>query len=350
MGFRRVAVIMAGGSGTRFWPVSTAERPKQFLRLASPDASLLEQAVARITPVVGADVIVATSEPLIAATRSALPALDPSKVIGEPSKRNTLGALVWASAHLMATHQDSLDELSIAVLTADHLISPDLGFQQTVDRAMSLAEESGALVTIGIPTSRPATEYGYIEIGEALGTDAWRASRFTEKPDADAAAKFVSSGTYLWNSGMFFWTLRSFLDQLHSAEPDAASVLEGLTKALVQKDQTGAAKLFESLASTSIDYALMERSNNVAVVAAEFEWDDLGSWDALSRSLTGDDRGNVTQGQARLVGSDGCVVYNDTSDQRVTVLGLEDVVVAVTGGEVLVCKKDLSQDVRDLAD
>ncbi len=350
MGFRRVAVIMAGGSGTRFWPVSTAERPKQFLRLASPSASLLEQSVARIAPVVGDGLFVATSEPLLAATRSALPKLDPSRVIGEPARKNTLGALVWASAHLIASIGESWRDVSVAVLTADHSITPDSGFQTTVDQALTLAEESGALVTIGIRPTRPATEYGYIEIGAGLGDHAWVAQRFAEKPDADTAKSFVASGNYLWNSGMFFWTLGTFMDQLKAAQPEAASIADEVALALGNGDQAAAAKSFDKLTSTSIDYALMEKASNVAVVAAGFEWDDLGSWDSLSRSLPSDDLSNASQGSTRLVDSERCVVYNDTKDQRVTVLGMDDVVVAVTDGEVLVCRKSRAQDVRDLAD
>ncbi len=350
MGFRRVAVIMAGGSGTRFWPVSTAERPKQFLKLASPTASLLEQSVARIAPMVGRDLYVATSEPLIAATRSALPALEPSHVIGEPTRRNTLGALVWASANLMASSSGSWQDFSVAVLTSDHLISPDAGFQETVGHALTLAEETGALVTIGITPTRPATEYGYIEVGDALSDHAWKAERFAEKPDAQLASQFVDSGNYLWNSGMFFWTLASFRDQLKAAQSEAAQALDEIAHALGSGDLDGATRSLEKLPSTSIDYALMEKARNVAVVKAGFDWDDLGSWDSLSRSLPNDERGNVEQGEVRLVDSEGCVVYNDTTDQRVTVLGLEDVVVSVTDGEVLVCAKSRSQDVRDLTD
>jgi mannose-1-phosphate guanylyltransferase len=350
MGSRRVAVIMAGGSGTRFWPVSTAARPKQFLRLASQRSSLLEQSVARIAPVVGVDTYVATSDVLLAETRSALPEIDPSRVIGEPAKRNTLGALVWSGAHLIASVGESWRDVSVAVLTADHAISPDDAFVKTVEQAMTLAEASGALVTIGIRPTRPATEFGYIEIGEPSGDNAWKARRFAEKPDAETAESFLASGRYLWNSGMFFWTLGSFVDQLRTANPDAARVLNEVALALRNGDQKAASEIFDGLVGTSVDYALMERAGNVAVVAAMFEWDDLGSWDSLGRGLPNDDHGNAALGSARLIDSERCVVYNDRASQRVTVLGLEDVVVAVTDAEVLVCKKSRAQDVRDLAD
>jgi mannose-1-phosphate guanylyltransferase len=161
---------------------------------------------------------------------------------------------------------------------------------------------------------------------------------------------FISTGNYLWNSGMFFWTLRAFYDALRAVDPTAAQVIDQVVVSLENGDEDEAKYMFGQLGSNSIDYALMERAPNVAVVAAQFEWDDLGSWDALTRSLPNDERGNVSQGSARVVDSDRCVVYNDSQALRVSVLGVEDIVVAVTDGEVMVCKKDRAQDVRALAD
>lgn len=350
MAFRRVALVMAGGSGTRFWPVSTTDRPKQFLKLASPDESLLAQSVSRVLPMFGDDVYVATAEPLMQASRDELPDLATSHVYGEPARRNTLGALVWSTARLMAELGEDWKSVSVAVLTADHLIEPAEGLIKTIQSALDLAETSGALVTIGIPPSRPATEYGYIEKADKIGDQAWQVARFTEKPDAEKAMGFIATGNFLWNSGMFFWTLRGFYDALRTVDPTAAQVIDQVVTSLENGDEEEAKYMFGQLGSNSIDYALMEKAPNVAVVAAQFEWDDLGSWDALSRSLPADVRGNVSQGNARLVDSDRCVVYNESSGQRVSILGIEDIVVAVTDGEVLVCKKDRAQDVRKLAD
>ena len=350
MGFRRVAVVMAGGSGTRFWPVSTSDRPKQFLKLASPEATLLEQSVARVAPLVGEDVYVATAGPLVGATRSLLPGMDPSHVFGEPSRRNTLGALVWASAWLKSRFGEGRESLSIAVLTADHAITPEAAFRATVERALSLAEETGSLVTIGITPTRAATEYGYIEVGKPLGEAAWRAARFTEKPDVARADEFVRSGRYFWNSGMFFWTLAAFCDQLRSTAPEAHAAMDEIVARLAIGDEARAAEVFDSVEATSIDYALMERATNVAVVKADFEWDDLGSWDALSRSLPSDESGNVSHGDSRILDSGSCVVYKDSKNQAVTLFGVSDIIVAVTDGQVLVCSKDRAQDVRKLAD
>ncbi|HXH60691.1 MAG TPA: mannose-1-phosphate guanylyltransferase [Fimbriimonadaceae bacterium] len=339
MGNRRVAVVMAGGSGTRFWPVSTAQRPKQFLRLASPAQSLLAQSVGRIAPLVGDDVFVSTSEALRDPTLEALPGWEPSHVLCEPCRRNTFGALVWTAANLSVQIGG---DASMAVLTADHMISPDDRFLSTVEHALEIAERESALVTIGVKPTRAATEYGYIETGSP--------AKFVEKPDAKTAQEFLKSGRHLWNSGMFFWTMASFKSQLARHCPDASAVLEEVVAHLQSKKHDAAALAFERLPNISIDYALMERSDKVAVVEAEFDWDDLGSWDALSRALPRDNDGNVSMGEARIVDCSDNVVYNDKSGVRVNVLGMKNVVVVVSGDEVLVCDKSHAQDVRDLAD
>lgn len=348
MGFRRAAVVMAGGSGTRFWPVSTATRPKQFLPLASPDRSLLEQSLERIQPLVGDDLFVATSLDLVEPSHKLVGHLAPGRVFGEPHRRNTLGALIWAAARIGMSYPG--EEVTLAVLTADHLIQPDGAFLETVETAMSLAESSPSLVTIGITPSRPATEFGYVELGENVLERAWRAKRFCEKPTSEVAEEFVSSGRHLWNSGMFFWTLSTFRRSLADANPDAAAVLSQVEDRLAHADEAGAASAFASLQNISIDYALMERADNVVVVESRFLWDDLGSWDALSRSLEKDQEGNVAVGPVRLVESRGSIVYNQGGKARINVLGMDDVVVVATETEILVCPKNKAQDVRKLAD
>jgi len=349
MGFRRAAVIMAGGSGTRFWPVSTEQRPKQFLRLASQTQSLLEQSVERIAPLVGDDLFVATAASMVGGTSKALPELPVERIFGEPERRNTLGALVWATANVTNALGGS-QGASLAILTADHLIDPTSSFLSTVKRALDLAESTGSLVTIGIPATRAATEYGYVEKGEAVSEGAWRAKRFAEKPDAETAQKFVASGDYFWNSGMFFWTIDSFRSALKEAQPEAFRTMEAISESLRSGDEQAAARAFSKLPSISIDYALMEKAKDVCVVAAEFAWDDLGSWDALSRSLPRDDSENVSQGTARIIESRDCVVYNESKQTRVSVLGMDEVVIVVTDGEVMVCPKSRAQEVRKLAD
>ena len=350
MPFKRTAIVMAGGSGTRFWPVSTTERPKQFLKLASETKTLLEQSVERVQPLVGDDLFVATSTTLLEQTRAALPNFTPERVFAEPIKRNTLGAIVWATAQVMCKYGAASRDLSLAILTSDHVISPDDGFRESVSKAFWLAEETNSLVTIGITPTRAATEYGYIEKGDASSKWAWKAERFREKPNAELAAQFVAEGNSFWNSGMFVWTLLSFSRELKQYQPNAYSILKDLVTSISTADMKFAHSRFEELESISIDFALMERATNVSVVSAEFEWDDVGSWDALARGIPKDERGNTVLGSARLVDSKDCIVYNDQKETRVNILGLDDVLVVATEGEIMVCPKSRVQDVSQLAD
>ena len=350
MGFRRAAVVLAGGSGTRFWPVSTPEKPKQFLRLASAHQTLLEQSVGRIQPLVGEDLFVATTPELRGATTALLPKVSPQRILVEPSKRNTFGALVWITAQLMCKYGQMSRHLSVAILTSDHMISPDDGFRDTATKAFKIAEENDALVTIGVPTTRPATEYGYIEKGAELGPGAWYASRFIEKPAEATAIDLVANGNCLWNSGMFFWTINSFIRELKGTQPAAFDIIKDIVSAVTSDNDAAAKKRFEDVEATSIDYAVMERAANVVVVSADFKWDDLGSWDALIRGQVGDADGNVERGNCRIEGSHRCVVLNETEGLRVNVLGAEDLIVVVANGEVLVCPKNKAQEVRKLAD
>lgn len=343
---RRVAVILAGGSGERFWPVSTRERPKQFLHLTDPERSLLREAAERAAAMVGWEATyVSTGRHLASQSQSECAALPPGNVLAEPTKRNTLGALVWAAASLIAKHPEDWAETTVAVLTADHRIAPEDAFHATLDQAMTLAEETGALVTIGIQPDRPETGYGYIEVGEPVAAGRW-VRRFTEKPDAATAAGYVAGGQHLWNSGMFFWTLAAFMAELQQAEPDAATAAREIAACLASGDQAGAETAFEGLRGVSIDYALMEKAGRVAVVKADFDWDDLGAWDALSRSLPSDEGGNVGIGRRRVLESSGCVVYSNDPAVEVCVLGAEDLVVVVESGTVMVCPKSRAQEVR----
>lgn len=346
---RRYAVIMAGGSGERFWPVSTKERPKQFLKLSSPEKSLLQEAVERAVNLVGADsTIIATGLPFAERSAQECNNLSADNVWAEPAKRNTTGCQVWVAANLLAMHAEDWANVSIAVLTADHRIVPPEGFQSTVENALDQAEKTGALVTIGIWPSRPETGYGYIELGEPI-EGAHHAHAFREKPDLATAEQYLESKRHLWNSGMFFWTLAGFMAELEQAQPEIAAITRSIAGLIKSGNLDEAKRVFETLPSVSIDYALMEKAQKVVVVDAQFEWDDLGAWDSLNRSYQPDENDNVSLGTVRLVDSNNCVVYNETTGQKVNLLGLEGVIVVATDTEILVCPADRAQEVRRLA-
>lgn len=343
---QRYCVIMAGGSGTRFWPVSTTDRPKQFLKLASPDSTLLEDAVARAVQITGREnVLISTGKHLTQRTKRTIPSLAEDQIIAEPTKRNTAGALVWVAGTLMARNPDSWEEITLAVLTADHRVAPTEAFVQDVKVAMETAEKEQGLVTIGIRPDRPETGYGYIEVGEASGR-ANRVKRFREKPDQDTAKAFLEAGNFLWNSGMFFWTIASFMNEMKAAAPDLAEGTQAIAEALQNGDTAKAEEIFESLRSVSIDYALMEKAAKVYVVESEFDWDDLGAWDAVARTYRSDADGNVHLGPSRMTYTKDSIVYNESSKQEVAVLGVDDLIVVVTDETVLVVPKSRAQEVK----
>lgn len=347
----RIAVIMAGGSGERFWPLSTATRPKQLLKLTRPDATMLEEAVERILPLVAPNgVFVATTSALygpISATR----VLPEDHIWAEPLKRNTLGAFCWVVANLIATGRS---KATVGMLTADHLIQRPEEFRKAVETAMQIAEDHEGIVTIGIRPSRPETGYGYVELDEEspVGSEvchqAWRVKAFREKPNQSTAEDFIRAGNFLWNGGMFFFTVPVFLKELRAAVPEAYDVVLAIAEALKAGDQEKAIAEFTNLPDKSVDYAVMEQAENMFVVQATFPWDDVGAWDALERTQPLDSSDNATMGDALLIDSRGNIVVNE-SGLKVALLGVTDLVVAVTDQGILVCHKKDAQRVRAVA-
>jgi mannose-1-phosphate guanylyltransferase len=346
---------MAGGSGERFWPLSRQRRPKQMLRLTSPSETLLEEAINRVEPLVGkGHVYVATGRSLEEPVREASVVPEANHLV-EPSKRNTLGCLCWLASNMIARHPGDWRNLTVAVLTADHKIGDAEHFRQCVDAALHAAEETGGLVTIGIKPSRAETGYGYIELDathklQNAPIETHKALSFREKPSREVAEGFVSAGTFLWNSGMFFWTLGSFMGELTKARSEAATLVTQMAEALAGERHDIAAKLFDELPNLSIDYALMEKSENVFVVSASFVWDDVGAWDALERALPTDDAENVIQGHVVAMDTTGSIVYNENPDMIACVVGVQDLVVVTTADAVLVCPKSRAQEVRRIVE
>lgn len=347
---------MAGGSGERFWPLSRRARPKQFLRLAG-ERTLLEQAVETIAPLFPPeDIFIATGEHLVGATSRLLPRFPAANIIAEPFPRNTAGCLVLATAHLLARAAGDGTRTVVAALAADHRILTPERYRETLRTALDAAEREDALVTLGIAPSRPETGYGYIEVsGERIELPAapadipvFAACRFHEKPDRETAAAYLATGRHLWNSGMFFWRISSFLDELSSASPRLARAVESLAAALRDGDYGRVHSIFRDLPAVSIDYALMEKARRVLVVRSDFGWDDVGAWDALDRTMPRDGRGNVTVGGPVLVECSDCIVINEPGplERTVAVVGGDGLAVIVSGDAVLVVPKDRTQEVR----
>lgn len=340
---------MAGGSGERFWPASRASMPKQLLNLGDPNRSLLQEAVARVEPLVGkGNVSVLIGKPIEATVRAS-GVVPEANVIVEPAKRNTLGCLCWHAAHLLA---EGRADATLAILTADHKIAPEEAFCASLATAFEAAEATGSLVTLGIRPTRPETGYGYIEVADGSSPSgvAYPVAAFREKPDLATAETYVAGGKHFWNSGMFVWTLAAFLRELEAVQPDAFAKTHRIAEYLALGSPAEAADVFEQLPSISIDFALMEHAKKVMVVPASFTWDDVGSWDALTRTLPNDASGNAIVGDALIADSNDCIVYNGASDQVVGLVGCEGLVVSVMGDAVLVCPKDRAQEVRKLVE
>ncbi|MCD6551180.1 mannose-1-phosphate guanylyltransferase [Thermotoga sp.] len=324
-------LILAGGSGERFWPFSTPETPKQFLKLFG-DKSLIrwtfERVLEKIDP---KDMIVVTYKNYVERTKEELPELPPENIVAEPLKKNT------APACFVGTKLAEDDE-PVLVLPADHRI-PDVDkFWRTVEKALNALEKYGGLFTFGILPTRPETGYGYIEIGPELEEGVHEVSKFKEKPDLETAKKFVESGRYLWNSGMFLWKAKEFIEEVKMCEP---AIYEHLNS-VDPRDFEAMKEAYEKVPSISVDYAVMERSKKVRVVKANFEWSDVGNWSSV-REIEG-----CTEESKNVILVDSTRVFVKPHDKPIAVVGLSDVIVIDSPNGILVCKEESSQRVRDV--
>lgn len=357
--YKRVAVIMAGGSGERFWPLSRKNVPKQLLRFGSVETNLLEQTVSNIAPVFSPDsVFLATGTALGQQVRGSLDSIPADNVIIEPAKRNTAGCIVFAAAHLLAKYGGDGSDIIMGVFPADHLIAGTDRFRTLVDAALTAAETEDALVTFAVKPTRAETGYGYLELSSIL-TDknglknafpVYSVERFCEKPNKATAENYIATGRFFWNSGMFFWRLSVLFEEMREVAPALADAVQSIAKALKEGDEATARAVFEATESVSIDYALMEKAERVLAIKATMEWDDVGVWDSLDRMLPRDANGNVTSGDPVLIDTRDCIVYNDpgAAHTAVGVVGVEGLAVIVTGDAVLVMPKKRAQDVRNV--
>lgn len=333
----RGALILAGGRGERFWPWSTPERPKQLLPLASRGRTLLAATFERARRLMPAErIVVMTSAALVDACRRECPG---AIVVGEPMGRNTAPAIAAAAAFFE-------DECAFAVLPSDHAIEDEAAFVADFERAFALGTREPWLVTFGITPTGPETSFGYIERGDALEPRVHRVARFTEKPDLERARAYVAGGTHAWNSGMFVWRRRTFMDALAVGRPAIAEAFAGLRFGPHEERafEAALAERFARVESVSVDYAVLEVAPNVVTIEAAFDWDDLGSWSAWARRQPVDARGNVTWGDAVPVDCDRCVIVGD--GVPTAPMGLRDMVVVTTPNGTLVCRREDSEQVR----
>lgn len=340
------AVIMAGGSGTRFWPLSRRLRPKQLLALGGSPRSLLADTVARIAPLIPPErVIVVTAEHLADATRAELPDVPRENVLAEPTGRNTAPCVGWAAAHVRRRDPEG----AIAVLAADHHIGDEAGFLAILRRALDAARE-GELVTVGITPTRPETGYGYLELGEAIGEGVFRARRFVEKPNRARAEQFLAAGSYLWNSGMFFFRADAVLAAIRAHLPGLGEALERFDRAAAEGREDALVRAeYGALPSISIDHGVMEKAERVAVVPGDFGWSDVGSWTTAWELAPKDAQGNAARAGDVRIDAEGCYVRAPEA-KTVALVGVRDLVVVDTEDALLVVPRERAQDVRAIVD
>jgi mannose-1-phosphate guanylyltransferase len=331
----RWAVLLAGGSGTRFWPLSTPETPKQLLPLAGSSSSA-EDAIERLAGLIPRErALVVGGAGLADRLRTQLK-LPPENMLVEPLAASTAPALIWATWE--AQRRDP--EAEVLSLHADWAVGDAAAFRQTADVALTAARRHDRLVTVGMAPSRPETGYGYIVPGAPLDETARSVARFSEKPDAATALDLMAAGA-LWNSGLFAWTARRLLAEVSSYTPEVSRAIPALAAGEV-------ARFFREVEPVSIDVGLLERSPAVAVVRGEFAWDDVGTWQALARVRPKDTRGNVVVGDAVLHESEDCVVWSDR--YPIVLFGVQELVVVQANGRILVMPTERAASMKQMLD
>ena len=353
----RFVIIMAGGRGERFWPVSREKTPKQLIRLLG-ERSFLQQAVDRVLPVVpAANVLIITNAAQVGEVRRQLPELPKDNIIAEPVGRDTCAAVTLGAALVGARSSKAV----MAVLPADHVIPEEKRFQRVLRDTLDLAAREPVIVTIGIQPTEPATGYGYIHTGPVLATPGgkayktafYQAERFVEKPALEKAVEYLASGQYRWNAGMFVWSYATVAAGLKEHQPDMHEAcqrwLTAATKGGTALQRTLATE-YPAIRKISIDYALLEKARNVVVADGSFAWDDLGAWPALARHLPADANGNAAVGDLVQVDASNNIVYDGRTRARtaITLVGVKDSIVVLTDDAVLVAARGEAQKIKDL--
>ena len=342
----RYCVIMCGGIGSRFWPYSRADRPKQFIDFFGTGRSLLQMSYDRILPMVPAENIVIVTNALYAPlVKEQLPDLRDDQILLEPARRNTAPCIAWAAYHIAARDPQA----SMIVTPSDHLITRQQAFQQCVTTGFEFVEQNDALLTLGIEPTRPETGYGYIQIGSAVDETISKVKTFTEKPNLELAKVFLASGEFFWNSGIFMWKAQTVIDALHRYAPDIATVFDAGQDCFgTDREMEFIAQEFSGCMSISIDFAIMEKASNVFVERVNLGWNDLGTWSALYDNSPKNRESNVTQNCSVLAYNSKGNIFAVKGDKLVVVSGLNDYIIADAGDVLLVCPKSEEQRIKQM--
>ncbi|MBU1019434.1 MAG: sugar phosphate nucleotidyltransferase [Patescibacteria group bacterium] len=336
------AVILAGGAGTRLWPLSTEEKPKQFQSLTS-DKTLLQEAAERLEFLQPEDIYVATNEKYVPYIEEQLPQIPRENILTEPALRDTATCIGFAAAMIGKDHPDEV----MAIVYADHLVQDKEEFATKLKAAEKLALRDNTLNIVEVEAREPNVNFGYVEIGETLeeidGNPVKAFKKFTEKPDLETAKQYIESGNYLWNTGYYVWRISDILDRYQKHLPDTYNRLMKM-----QEDPTSIETEYPQCEKISIDYAIMEKlePEEVRILPAELGWSDIGTWETLFKELHKE--GNVTKGPVQTVDSEGNLIYNYENDKKLSILGIQNTVIVNTGSEILVCPLSESQNVKKL--
>lgn len=348
------AVIMAGGGGTRFWPWSREKTPKQLLPIIS-SRTMIEETVDRLHPFIPPQqTFIVTSRNQEKKIRQVLPQLPPQNFLVEPIGKNTAPCLGLAAFYIKQLDPQAV----MIVLPADHFIADQQKFLKTLEVASAFAQKENFLITLGLQPTAPETGYGYIQKGDLLarikGIEIFKAKAFREKPSRKIALSYLEDGNYLWNSGMFIWRVEVFLQALENYLPDLYQEMAILSKILgTAEERKILTQVYARCPSISVDYGIMEKASNVAMIQARFPWDDVGSWSALWKIHPKDQKENVYlfkkengRGKILAIDSSGCLIRAEKN--LIAVLGMKDTIIVEAGGSILVCPKDKSQEVRQI--
>jgi mannose-1-phosphate guanylyltransferase len=339
-------VIMAGGGGTRFWPLSRQKTPKQLLNL-SGNGLMINETIDRINEVIDpSNIFIVTNENQADKMRSCVADKMPvNNILKEPSSRNTAACIGYAAMEIIKKYGDGI----MCVFPADHYIKNQKEFHRVLKKAMEVAEQEDKLVTIGIRPTFPSTGYGYINFAANQDSDVYLVNEFVEKPKFEVAKRYVESGEYAWNSGMFIWKASTILDNFKRFLPKVYQYLETIASAMGTEDEEKVIhSIYDMIPSVSIDYGIMERSDEVVVILGDFGWNDVGSWDNLGVLYDVDEDGNVIKGEQVNINTKNCISYAE--NRLIATIGVNNLIIVETGDAVLVCNKEQAQSVKDVVE
>ena len=336
---------MAGGVGSRFWPSSTEERPKQFLDILNTGKSLIRVTYERCLKLVpNENILIVTNKAYRQLVQEHLPELPTRNILCEPSRNNTAPCIAYTALHLAAANEDAV----FAVLPSDHVIEKEEAYVQRLSEAFSIAENEDAIVTLGIKPTRPDTGYGYIKMGDQSGLK-YEVEAFKEKPDADTAQSYLESGEYLWNAGMFVWSVSTIINAFEKYEPQIIETLsEDVSKYGTDQEQSYIDRVYPLTKAISVDYAILERAEKVYTIPSDIGWSDLGTWNSLHAFLEKDDSGNVIQSQTSHIDEVNDSLIVAQNERIIVIKGLDNFIVVDEPGALLIYPKDQEQEIKQV--